>query len=80
MFRTMLGMRRDDAATLRAALLVAARAEDADAVEGDQYGNRYVLDFLLRHLGREAWVRSAWIIRQSEDFPRLTSCYVLRGP
>jgi len=28
---------------------------------------------------REALVRSAWIIKTGEDFPRLVSCYVLRG-
>lgn len=30
-------------------------------------------------LYREAIVRSAWIIKTSEDFPRLVSCYVVRG-
>jgi hypothetical protein len=80
MFRALLGMGQDDSDTLREALLVAARDENADTAEADEYGNRYVIDFLLRRLGREAWVRSAWIIRKGEDFPRLTSCYVLRGP
>jgi len=27
--------------------------------------------------GERAVVRSSWIIRNGEDFPRLTSCYVL---
>lgn len=73
-------MGRDAADELRAALLAAARNEDAVPAEADEYGKRYVLDFSLRYLGREAMVRSAWIIRKGERFPRLTSCYVLRGP
>ena len=70
-------MEQDDAEELRAALLAAAREQDAGASEADEYGERYVLDFSLRHEGREARVRSSWIIRKDENFPRLTSCYVL---
>jgi hypothetical protein len=76
-FRAALGMGQDDAEKLRAALLAAARDEDADDAEADEYGERYVLGFSLRHAGHAARVRSAWIIRKGEDFPRLTSCYVL---
>jgi hypothetical protein len=62
------------------ALLDAARNQDADTTEADEFGERYVLDFFVRHAEREARVRSAWIIRKGENFPRLTSCYVLQGP
>jgi hypothetical protein len=65
-------MEREDVEELRAALLAAARDQDADATEADEYGERYVLDFSLRHEGREARVRSAWIIRKGENFLRLT--------
>jgi hypothetical protein len=37
-FRAMLGMEREDAEELRAALLAAARDQDADATEADEYG------------------------------------------
>jgi hypothetical protein len=73
-FRATLGMERQDAEELRVALLAAARDRDADATE---YGERYVLDFSLRHAGREAQIRAAWIIRKGENFARLTRCYVL---
>jgi hypothetical protein len=78
-FRATLGMEREDAEELRAAILAAARDQDADATETDEYGERYVLDFSLRHAGRETRVRSAWIIRKGEKFPRLASCYLLQG-
>jgi hypothetical protein len=79
MFRATLGMERDDAEELRAVLLAAARNQDAEATEADEYGERYVLDLSLRYAWREVQVRSAWIIRKGENFPRLTSCYVLQG-
>jgi hypothetical protein len=37
----------------------------------------YVLDFPISRPVRQAMVRSGWIVRKGEDFPRLTSCYVL---
>jgi len=73
-------MKRENAEELRAALFAAARDQDANATEADEYGERYVLDFSLRHAGRQAQVRSAWIIRKGENFLRLTSCYILQGP
>lgn len=45
----------------------------------DKYGCRYSLDVVAISGSREALVRSAWIIKTGEDFPRLVSCYVLRG-
>jgi hypothetical protein len=76
-FATVLGLTLDNAVDLRNALLSAVRSEEASAGEQDEYGKRYILDFQMKHLGNDATVRSTWIIRQSEDFPRLTSCYVL---
>jgi hypothetical protein len=36
-----------------------------------------VLDFEMRTAVGTATVRSGWIVRHGEDFPRLTSCYVV---
>jgi uncharacterized protein DUF6883 len=74
----VLGLAQTDAEFLRQELLRAAR--EASATEGgaDEYGERYVVDFELTRNGRQAAVRSGWIIRRSEEFPRLTSfCFVL---
>ncbi len=79
MFRAILGMTEAHADLLRAALLDAAAACDASTAGADQYGQRFVIEFQLGHVGRSALVRSAWIVRTGENFPRLTSCYVLRG-
>jgi hypothetical protein len=70
-------MTTDDAEELKEKLLAAAREEDAVESEADAYGRRYIVDFAIRRSGLMAVVRSAWIIKAGEDFPRLTSCYVL---
>ena len=78
-FASVLGLTERDAGELRAALLAAARTQEAMAQEIDSYGQRYMLDFVMQGLVGEAAVRSGWIIRTGEDFPRLTSCFVLQG-
>jgi hypothetical protein len=76
-FAAALELTADDAAHLQARLLEAIRTEEAVPTDQDQYGQRYVVDFTMARDTRWAVVRSAWIIRAGEDFPRLTSCYVL---
>jgi hypothetical protein len=77
-FASSLGLEQQDAPVLRVALLEAAETSD-DAREGpiDGFGRRYALDFAMRGPKGSAVVRSAWIFRHGEDFPRFTSCYVL---
>ena len=58
-------------------LLDAAVSEAAVPTAEDKYGQRYLLDFRVRGEGRSATVRSGWIVRSGENFPRLTSCWVL---
>jgi len=77
LFAILLGLTADNAADLRDALLEAARNEDAEPGEQDDYGARYVVDFTMNGPAGPRKVRSNWIIRWDEDFPRLTSCYVL---
>jgi hypothetical protein len=73
----VLGLTAEHSEDLCEALLQAARTEDAVAGEKDSYGQRYVLDFPMAGPCGTAKVRSTWIILTVEDFPRLTSCYVL---
>jgi hypothetical protein len=76
-FAAALGLTRDHAGDLRDALLAAAINNDAKPEEHDEYGRRYVVDFMTKGPSGQAMVRSGWIIRLGEDFPRLTSCFVL---
>ena len=77
MFLSTLGLTQTDAAFLHGQLLEAARNGEAVLGEADQYGERYWIDFPLRHDSRQATVRSAWIVLRVDRIPRLTSCYVL---
>jgi hypothetical protein len=76
-FAATLGLAADQADMLRDALLEAARTEEAMPTDQDEFGQRYVIDFTMKGPANTARVHSAWIIRIGEDFPRLTSCYVL---
>lgn len=76
-FVTALGITAEDAEELRQAILSAVLTGDATPTERDEYGQRFVVGFSMRRQGKEAVVRSSWIIRRGEDYPRLTSCYVL---
>ena len=76
-FSASLGLTAEHAEELRDALLQAARTEEATATDEDEYGQRYVVDFTIIGPAGQATVRSSWIIRRAEDFPRLTSSYVL---
>lgn len=79
-FLSTLGMTAADAESLRNMLLSAAEQSEMAVTSGtDEYGSRYVLDSEIVWGSRHALIRSAWIIKSGEDFPRLTSCYVLRG-
>ena len=76
-FASALGLTVADADVLRQALLGAAREGQALESDRDDYGQRYVVDLEMSGPGGRASVRSCWIILHGEDFPRLTSCYVL---
>jgi hypothetical protein len=76
-FKASLGLTIDNAEDLRKSLLAAAISNEALPGEHDEYGSRYVVDFMANGPSGQAMVRSSWIIRRGEDFPRLTSCYVL---
>lgn len=79
-FLSALGMTAVDADQLREILLAAAKVNNEISMNGtDPYGSRYALDVTVVWGSREALIRSAWIIKTGEEFPRLASCYVLRG-
>jgi len=77
-FYARLRMTANDAEELRKAILTAIDIYDAVLGEQDEHGQRYTLDFPLERQGKRATIRTAWIVRQAEGFPRMTSCYVLK--
>jgi hypothetical protein len=78
-FAGALGLGRDDAEWLRERLLEAAASQPALVASKTRFGVLYVLDFLLTTASGSAVLRSGWIVRHAEDFPRLTTCYLRRS-
>jgi len=77
LFRDVLGLTVEDADKIMQALRLAAVTGDAIVGKLDRYGQRYVLDFELAGPKGKSIVRSAWIVRTGETFPRLVTCYLL---
>jgi hemerythrin-like domain-containing protein len=76
-FKAALGLTLDDAEFLQKTVQSAAVSYEAVVEEPTSYGERYVIDFELTTDKGTAKIRSAWMVRKDEDFPRLTSCYVI---
>ena len=76
-FAEVLGLTAIHARELESALRGAALKEEAVRARSDEYGQRYSIDFEMSRKGRTAIVRSAWIVRADEDFPRFVTCYLL---
>ena len=78
-FYIMLGITADDAEELRDILLWAVKTHDTQIGQRDNYGQRYRIDFPLTWKGKQAIIRSGWIIEPDSDIPRLVTVYPLKG-
>jgi hypothetical protein len=76
-FLAACGFSPDHAELMRDQFLEAALHEDAVSVPPNSHGRRYVVECLLTGPSGQACVRTAWIVRSGEDFPRFVSAYVL---
>ena len=78
MFASVLGLTSGNSGSLRQALLETAATSDEAESRGDsKYGTLYSIPFSLSTAEGSATVLSVWIIRDGEDFPRLTTCYIV---
>ncbi|NJN87976.1 MAG: hypothetical protein HC881_18885, partial [Leptolyngbyaceae cyanobacterium SL_7_1] len=78
LFAAMLGLGNKNTELLQTLIRDAIQIYDAIPTTADQYGQRYIVDFPVTHHQATATVRTTWIIRPNETFPRLTSCYIVR--
>ena len=80
-FLNKLGLKANYAERLRKLILEAILTTEAKAQQATPYGERFVVDIPVQwkegYVVPFATIRSAWIIRNNEDFPRLTTCYIL---
>jgi hypothetical protein len=71
------GFSAENAELMREQLLDAATHEEALKAPPNVHGQRYVIECLLTGPTGTARVRTAWIVRPGEDFPRFVSAYVV---
>jgi len=77
-FESALGITLANRKVLSRALFAAAKSSNDVVAFGDNgFGETYVLRFRLTTERGSATVLSAWIIRRNEDFPRLTTCFIV---
>jgi hypothetical protein len=76
-FEAALGLGLKEADWLREKLLAVAKSEDCQLGRKTEFGQRYLIDFAVSREGKSARLRSVWIERTGENFPRLVTCYVL---
>ena len=76
-FASSLGLTKDNAMELKEEIVKAISEVQCRIAEADQYGRRYVVDFSYDRGNLQAKVRTSWIIKFNEDFPRMVSCYIL---
>jgi hypothetical protein len=76
-FAAALGLLYSDAEWLQVRLLQAVQGRGAIETESDAFGIRYIIDFDCSKNDKTVRIRSAWIIRSAESFPRFLTCYVV---
>ena len=53
------------------------KIHDAELREGDEFGQRYRIEFVMTWNDKQSNAVSGWIIKTGEDCPRLVTCYLL---
>jgi hypothetical protein len=76
-FMSALGFSLEHFQELKEGILNEILESEATQTEINQYGVLYVIDVNIKNPPKEAMVKTSWIVRKDEDFPRLTSCYVI---
>ena len=76
-FMSALGFSLEHFQQLKEGIFDEISNKEAIQTEINQYGVLYVVDVNIKNPPKEAMVRTSWIVRMDENFPRLTSCYVI---
>jgi hypothetical protein len=76
-FLAACGFSAENAELMRGQLLDAATHSEALQTPPNVHGQRYVVECRMKGPTGDAGVRTGWIVRPGEDFPRFVSAYVL---
>lgn len=77
-FRAALGLSRENFRVLVEAILENVLHETAILTFESDFGWHYRVDFPVTVENRTAMVRTTWIVRFDENFPRMVSCFVIK--
>lgn len=77
-FYSELGLQRKDAGILKKIIEEAVKTFDAVETFKDEYGIRYTVDITYIYKDKQTLIRTLWIIKIGEDFPRFATCYIKR--
>jgi hypothetical protein len=75
-FKSVLGITINESKLLRAKLKEIVSINDSVFLSEDDFGKRYFIDFKMEINKKKAFIRSIWIIRSDENFPRFVTCYI----
>ena len=75
-FQSVLGLEQKDWQLLADSIRENLVKGNWIADNADEFGRRYHVDMPVEISRRSAIVRTLWIVRSGEEFPRLTSCFV----
>jgi hypothetical protein len=75
-FAATCGLTAERTESLRDQLLAAAH--DGDAIErfSDEFGRRFMIEWIVGGPAGQAAMLTAWILRRGESFPRFVSGYI----
>ena len=77
-FESALGITQTNAHVLRDAIRsTAASSNEAEARGDNGFGEVFTLRFPMTTVRGSAVVLTGWIMLHGEDFPRLTTCYIV---
>ena len=77
-FDSVLGITQANVEVLRAAIRSAAASSDEAEARGDNgFGEVFNLRFAMTTDRGSATVLTGWIVLRNENFPRLTTCYIV---
>lgn len=75
-FKSVLGLTMNDAKFLSIKLKEIVSITNALFLSEDDFGKRYFIDFNMVYGKKKAFIRSIWIVKSDEDFPRFVTCYI----
>jgi hypothetical protein len=77
-FKAALGIDRTNAEKLFKLLNESLNSEDATFLREDEFGRHFSIEHEVEGLKGKEILRSLWVIRRGEEFPRFVSCFVKR--